>query len=784
MLTAYKRPDATIETVEKQGNGLLLKAQRGMLRILPYDAGTVRITYTEHQEFSKICKPGVIASPDFTDWSYEETADVIRYQSSQLILEISRQYGSVKYFDSKGKKLLQERQENPRLLEEFEARILSEEEEIQTEEVTTADGVKKKVTGAHYVTDGNYYHTRLHLQFDEEEALYGLGQQEEGYANLRDKYVYCHQANRKIAIPFLVSTKGYGLLMDSYSPLIFCDNEFGSYLYTEADTELDYYFMNGGSPDGAVAAYRRLTGKAAMLPKWAFGYVQSKERYESAQELIATVKEFRERKLPLDCIVLDWMSWPDGMWGQKSFDASRFPDPTGMMEELHKLNAHLMLSIWPNADEKSENYAQFKENGCLLPGSNIYNAFEEKARRLYWQQAESALFSHGLDAWWCDSSEPYTPEWNHKEAPEPFRAFEEFQKEMSQHVSAWKTNAFALHHARGIYEGQRGSGSEKRVCNLTRSASIGQQRYGTILWSGDISATWDVFRRQIAAGLHMCASGLPYWTVDIGAFFVKKGNQHIWDGDYDDTTSDAGYRELYVRWLQWGSFLPMFRSHGTDCAREPWRFAEDGQTPGGNMFYDAIRKAMELRYSLMPYIYSQTGKVWLQDASIMRPLAFGFPQDKRVYEIGDQYLFGDALMVCPVTEPMYYGVHAEPLSIEKRTWQVYLPAGCDWYDYYTNQKYKGGVSITVDASLDRIPLFVKAGSILPVTGPGQYVTAKDEILLKVYPGADCEYILYEDAGDGYGYEKGEYTCTAFYWKECEKQLSWDGNGSWHYKIIE
>ncbi len=765
-----------ITAAERVGNSLILKSDRGLHRIQPVNESTARISYTQREEFSARIKPAVIISPDFADWTFTDKADMIVYTSQNLVIEIDKSTSAMTYFDGKGKLLLRERNRNPKMLSEFESYMICDDSEVEAETIQTADGKKEIVKKSDRKLDGKYYHTKLYLDFCEGEALYGFGQQEEGNLNLRGKRIYLHQANKKIQVPFMVSTNGYGILFDVYSPMIFSDNEFGSYIHTEAADEIDFYFISASTPDGAIKEYRALTGKAAMLPKWAFGYTQSKERYLSAEDLINTASTFRSKGIGLDTLVLDWMSWPDGMWGQKSFDKNRFPDPKGMMNTLHDMDVHLMMSIWPNAERNTENYAEFKREGCLLPGSVIYNAFSEKGRQVYWNQLQREIFCNGIDAWWCDSSEPFTTEWNHIDLPEPADNYREFFNVMSSHVPAWQTSAFCLYHAQGVYEGQR-SVSDKRVLNLTRSGYIGQQRYGTVMWSGDISATWDVYRKQIPESLNFSASGLPYWTVDIGAFFVREGIQHYWAGDYHLALEDAGYRELYTRWLQWAVFLPMFRSHGTDCEREPWRFDDES-----HIFYNAIVDAIKLRYKLMPYIYSQAGRAWLYDDSIIKPLAFSFPWDSSVYDIKDQYMFVDSIMVCPVTEPMYFGVGSVPLEKDK-TRKVYLPAGCDWYDFHTGTKYIGGQTVIADADITKLPLFVKAGSIIPTAPESDRTHVKDDVTFVVYPGADGEFTLYEDDGLTYAYEKGEYTVTTVTWNDSEKLLTADRDIPLNYTVI-
>lgn len=766
MLYAELPKNRKINKVEKQGEALMLYSDMGMHRLCPMSDEIIRITYTQKDQFSEREKPGVIAKPEEVSWSFREGEEQIELQTPCLTLRVDKNNAFYQYYDKEGKLLLKERERDSKVLEEFQSYKLDDEETIHTTQVETPDGVKEIVTDAAKVKEDKLYHTRMHFEWQDKEALYGLGQQEEGILNLRGQTVYVHQANRKIAVPLLVSSMGYGILVDTYSPMIFNDTVTGSYLYTEADDELDYYFMVGSDMNDVIREYRQLTGKAAMLPKWSFGYMQSQERYETAEEIQEIAREYRRREIGLDCLVLDWCSWEDGMWGQKTFDATRFPNPKEMIDKLHDQDIHFMLSIWPVMNKSTENYREMKEAGALLPASEIYNALDEKARKLYWEQVKRGLYYHGIDAWWCDSSEPITVEWTHRERMEPATMYAEYCQELQNHLPTWAMNAFPFYHAQTIYEGQRGESDEKRVCNLTRSAYTGQQRFGTILWSGDTAASWQTLRDQIASGLNFTASGLPYWTVDIGAFFVKKSTFWYWDGDYEDTVKDAGYLELFTRWYQWGGFLPIFRGHGTDCRRELWEYCGENK-----MFYDALLAANRLRYRLMPYIYSQAGRVWLKDESMMKMLAFDFADDEMVLDIKDQYMFGDSIMVCPVTEPMYFEAGNVRLEGSSYTRKVYLPKVCGWYDYWTEEYYHGGQWIETEAPIDRIPLFIKEGSILPTTEPATHVSSKDEIVWMVYAGKDSSYLLYEDAGDGYGYENGEYVCSRYTWSEEGQRLT-------------
>lgn len=590
-----------------------------------------------------------------------------------------------------------------------------------------------------------------------------------------------YQHNMRTPIPFLISDKGYGILADCGSLMTFNDDNRGSYLYLDMVEQLDYYFIAGSCMDELIAGYRMLTGKAVMLPKWAFGYVQSKEAYHNQQELLAVATEYRKRNIPLDCIVQDWNTWEEGAWGNKKADKSRYPDIGAMNDELHRMHVHSMISVWPNMNSGTDNYLEMETKGFLLNDFSTYDAFCEEARKTYWQQAKE-FFDGGFDAWWCDSTEPFSgPDWNGEFLREPWERFQLVGNEHKKFLKPDRANLYAVAHAKGIFENQRKECSTKRVLNLTRSGYASSQKYGTVLWSGDISATWAVFQKQIVEGLNMGLSGMPYWTLDAGAFFVVNENwqkrgcncqndpapKWFWRGDYEEGVDDYGYRELYVRWLQYSAFLPMFRSHGTDVPREIWNFGEVG-TP----FYDAIAATITLRYRLMPYIYSMAGRVWREDYTMVRSLLFDFPEDKKAAAISSEFMFGGSLLVCPVTEAMYYERENRPVE-HSRNWECYLPDGCDWYDFYTGVKYPGGRTVSVDVTLDAIPVFVKAGAIIPMEQGLQYAGEEvgTPLEIHIYPGADGSFLLYEDEGDGYTYEQGEYQTVSIRWEDAAERLT-------------
>jgi alpha-D-xyloside xylohydrolase len=644
--------------------------------------------------------------------------------------------------------------------------ILSQENGIKTE--VGADGLRTTAASFEEVVDRQAYHTKLEFEWAEGEALYGLGSHEEGMFNLRGQHQYLYQQNMKAVVPVLVSTRGYGIIMDSCSLMTFHDDAFGSYLWSDVDDELDYYFLYGPEFDQIVYEIRELTGHSPMLPTWAFGYIQSKERYISQAELLDVVSEYRRRGLPLDCIVLDWKSWTGDLWGQKTLDPQRFPDPDQMTADLHALNARLMVSIWPIMRQGGPNWQELRDGGYLLGNQATYDAFNKEARACYWKQANEGLFAHGIDAWWCDCTEPFEADWKGAIKPEPEERLRINTEEAKRYLDPETINAFSLLHSKGIYEGQRKATSAKRVVNLTRSAYLGQQRYGAITWAGDVAATWETLRKQVADGLNFCATGMPYWTVDIGAFFVqRKPGLWFWNGDYDAGVDDLGYRELYLRWFQYGAFLPMFRSHGTDTPREIWRFGEPGE-----VIYETLVNFLNLRYRLLPYIYSLAGRTTLEDYTMLRALPFDFRCDPATYAIDDQFMFGPAFLVNPVTRPMRYGAGSAALKGISQTRAVYLPAGTDWYDFWSDQKIGGGQTLLADAPLERIPLYVKAGSIVPIGPARQFAGDQPDapIELHVYPGSDGAFQLYEDEGDGYNYEQGAFSRIDILWQEAAGQL--------------
>ncbi|MDD2823853.1 MAG: glycoside hydrolase family 31 protein, partial [Bacteroidales bacterium] len=478
--------------------------------------------------------------------------------------------------------------------------------------------------------------------------------------------------------------------------------------WSEMADMIDYYFIGGENSDEVIGGYRLLTGKAQIMPKWAMGYWQSRERYKTSRELLDVLSEYRKRRIPLDNIVQDWSYWPVDAWGSHEFDSERFPDPKAMVDSVHAQNARIMISVWPKFYHTTEHYKEFEEKGWMYtravedsirdwiwPGyiGSFYDAYAEGARKLFWQQMEDHLYHLGFDAWWMDASEPDILS----------NASLAYRKALSTPTALGPStrylNAYALVNAQAIYEGQRDEDPDKRVFLLTRSGFPGLQRYSTATWSGDIGTCWEDMKAQISAGINFSISGIPYWTMDIGGFCVQGRFERAREGSPDMEE----WRELNARWFQFGAFCPLFRSHGQYPYREIFNIA-----PENHPAYKTMVWYNKLRYRLMPYIYTLAGRTWFEDYTIMRALVMDFNGDGNIYDIADQYMFGDALMVCPVYE------------YKARKRNVYLPAKNGWYDFHTGQYFTGGRTIVADAPLDIMPLYVKAGTILPVGPDIQY----------------------------------------------------------------
>ena len=751
---------ASDKNVKIENNSVIYSMPQEKLKISAIAPNIFRIQSTKEEFFAETKSDIVILAEDKDlDIKVLNKSNILSIYNSDMKLEMDKITGSLTFKNINDTVLFAEPSSSPRIFNSIEIKQLSFDRE-STKKVETVDGGRVNIEATESGVSKQAWTIQQNFLWSEGEALYGLGSHEEDVLNLRGSMQYLYQQNMKAVVPVLVSSKGYGILFDANCEMEFRDDSLGSFVKIDAVEELDYYVIYGPEFDDIVAGYRKLTGTVPMLPRWAFGYCQSKERYKTQEELLSVLEEYRKRELPIDLIIQDWQYWSTG-WGIKEFDSVRYPDPTEMCEKVHDLNAHIMLSIWPiiSGDHPEKEYMQ--KAGHMLGDNTTYNAYNAEARDDYWKYANTNLFNHGIDAWWCDCTEPIEADWTGEVKPSPKKRRDLNIEAQRKILGRERVNSYSLLHSKGIYENQRKTTDEKRVINLTRSAYAGQQRYATISWSGDISAKWKVLKQQISAGLNFTATGCPYWTNDIGAFFVKKwSGGWFWDGDFQEGVNDFGYRELYTRWFQYGAFLPIFRSHGTDTPREIWQFGEPG-----SLFYDALVKALHLRYQLYPYTYSLAGITTQEHYTMMRTLAFDFRNDPKVHDVKTQYMYGPAFMVCPVTEPMYYDVGSKKIKNKDKTREVYLPQGANWYDFWTNVKYKGGESITANAPIEHIPLFVREGSIVPFAPVMQYNDEYPdaEWTIRIYPGADGKFKIYEDSGDGYDYEKGEFSTWELNW---------------------
>ncbi|MBQ8639116.1 MAG: DUF5110 domain-containing protein [Lachnospiraceae bacterium] len=644
----------------------------------------------------------------------------------------------------------------------------------------TIDGERTFVENAKDMLVGSSYEGTLKLDIRSDERILGLGQHEDGIANYRNCVQHLYQNNMQIPMPVFLSTGGYAIVLAAQCLMIYEEKENQITITFDAADQIDYYVIEDEDLRKLAKAVRRMTGKAVLLPKWAYGYVQSREKYRTQQELLDIAAEFQRRNIPVSCLVQDWQTWNRNMWGDKHLDKSRYPNLKEALDALHDQGIGFLFSIWPNINKGSEDNAEMVEAGKMYANLSTYDAFDEEARALYWKQCEREIFAAGTDGWWCDSSEPFTPDWGGVDKKTAEERYELAKGSLTKYMDARQGNSYALFHALGIHDNQRKSDNSKRVINLTRSGYPSIQKYGAILWSGDIMATWDVYKNQIVEGLQMAASGFPYWTLDIGAFFtgnqecwkrfsgVKEGiHPWFWNGLFEQGNADLGYRELYTRWLQYGTFLPIMRSHGTDTPREPWFYGEEG-----DLYYDTIVKYIRLRYHLVPYIYSLAWKVYKEDEMMMRSLVFDYPSDETAATCTDQYLFGDFL-VCPVTEAMEYGPESTPLN-KKQVRSVYLPEGI-WYDYENKTMLTGKKTIEADAPVSHMPLYIRGGSIVPVEQKGAanlYEKQMTETLtVEIYGGADGSFVYYQDAGNGYEYQNGAYAAIPLHWSDADRKLA-------------
>lgn len=643
------------------------------------------------------------------------------------------------------------------------------------------------------------WHVYQGFDTDDDEGLYGLGQLQNGQMMQRGMKKALMQGNVEDVSPFIQSTKGYGLFWDNYSVTTYSDDKNETSFSSEVGDCIDYYFMYGGNADGVISEVRSLTGDVPMMPLWSYGFMQSKERYKSQDETVGVVRKYRELGIPLDCIIQDWQYWGHNyLWNAMDFQNPTFSNPQAMIDSIHGMNARMMISIWSSFGPATRPYRELDKKGLLFDmqtwpqsgvegwppnmdypsGVRVYDAYSPEARYIYWNYLNKGIFSLGMDGWWMDSTEPDHFDWKDSD----------FDRQT--YLGSYRSvrNAYPLMTVGGVYDHQRATTSDKRVIILTRSGFLGQQRYGSNVWSGDVQSSWDSFRRQIPAGLNFSLTGMPHWNSDLGGFFAGSYNSAWGTGD---AVHNPMYQELYVRWLQFGVFCPMMRSHGTDVPREFYLYGKEGEP-----VYDALVDAVKLRYSLLPYIYSTSWDVSHNRSTFMRALVMDFASDRRTWNIADEFMFGDAFLVAPVVNAQYtpeliqkelkendgWGssskteitsvVSATDFTSEKQT-KVYLPDGTKWYNFWNNKCFEGGQDIELTTSLNTIPLFVRSGSIVPMGPEVQYTSEKDwtELEIRIYPGADGSFTLYEDEFDNYNYENGAYSEIAFTWSDKNRTLS-------------
>ena len=651
---------------------------------------------------------------------------------------------------------------------------------------------------------------RQTFTLDKDEAIYGLGTIQNGKMNRRGEKKRMEQSNLEDFQNVLQSIKGWGLYWENYSPTVFKDSIDGMTFDAEVGEGIDYYFMYGGSADGVIAQMRHLSGDVPMFPLWTYGFWQSKERYKSAAETESIVDQYRALQVPLDGIIQDWQYWGSNyLWNAMDFLAEDFANGKQMIQNVHQKHAHFMISIWASFGPMTQQFRELNEKGLLMPfetwpqsgishiwppvmkypsGVKVYDAFHPEARAIYWKYLKT-LYDYGTDAWWMDSTDPDF--FNPRESDYAHKVY----------GGTWRSqrNAFPLETVRGIYQSQRKDyGGEKRVFIMTRSSYAGQQHYGSNMWSGDVNSSWDMLRKQVPAGLSYSLTGNPNFNTDIGGFFC---------GSYNTKGSGSAprnpqFQELYVRWMQYGLFCPVFRSHGADAPREIWQFGKKGEP-----VYDAIEKQIRLRYRLIPYLYSTAWQVTTNNDSYLRPLFSDFAADKKVWDINDEFMFGRSILAAPIVNPQYTeekiirtdamtgwdkiedgklknensaersnNLQSSILNFQStKTATKYLPKGANWYDFWTGKYYAGGQDVTLETTLDRVPMFVRAGSILPIGPEMQYVGEKawDNLELRLYPGANGDFTLYEDEGDNYNYEKGQYSTIAFHWNDKARTLTID-----------
>ncbi len=722
---------AKVVSFTKDNDGITCLLDKGLMKVKICMDNMVEVKYTSLPLF--LDKPSLVVINKWKDtpgFTVTESAGDIIITTAKLKVIVSKLSNSVRYTDLKGNLILSE------------------------------DGSQGKTMTAVTIAGIPAYNCTTQFNSPSDESLYGLGCHPEdslsiNYKGRNQDMVIKYMTG---AIPVLLSTKGYGLMWDNYSASSFYGAEAANTQFrymSESGNMIDYYFIYGPDFDQIIATYRNATGVAPMFPKWSFGLFQSQDRYKSQAEILSVKDKYRNNKIPVDCIVQDWFYWEPNVIGSHVMWPGRYPDPKAMVDELHKANIHAMISIWPVFSKGTNTFDQMVHSGGMTDIlwdnamthilDSYYDAHSPQARELYWKQAYDSLIGRdGWDAWWIDQCEP--------DNGGDLDARRKSNFAIGRGIDYM--NTYSLMHATGLYKNWRRDIEGKRAFFLIRQAFAGQQRNAATLWSSDITCTWNAFKNQVPQGINACASGIPYWTSDIGGYHF-----HWQAPDWSAPIN----RELFTRWFQFGTFSPIFRIHGKG---ERALFSDNWDAPTKSILlnYD------NLRYRLLPYIYSLGWKVSSEGYTIMRSLAFDFREDEGIKSIPDQYMFGPAFLVNPVTESLYSPPNSKNI---RKSRKVYLPKTANWYDFWTGKLIPGGQTIDAAAPIETIPLYVKAGSIVPMGPYLQYATEKaaDPVEIRIYTGADAKFVLYEDENDTYNYESGKYTTIDMNWNEAEKTFT-------------
>ena len=755
------------QTFTKTDGGAKLTTDGIVTDIQFFTPDIVRVVkYPEGKEYAQQSR-SIIAKPEAVKLQTSDGKAAATIASKALKVTIDKANGNITFADKSGKKLLAEK---------------------DCDRFTPFNDAGK----ASYVVEQQFV-------LDPDEAIYGLGILQNGKMSQRGEDRDLGPGNTEDGIPFFQSAKGYGLYWDNYSTTRFSDNAERTSLKSTVGDAIDYYFIYGGNADGVIANIRHLTGDVPMIPLWAYGFFQSKERYKTQDETVGVLHRYRQDGVPIDCMVQDWQYWGSNyLWNAMDFLSESFPNGKAMIDDIHANNAKCIISVWSSFGPMTKQYRELNEKGLLFDiatwpqsgishvwppimdypsGVKVYNCYSPEARDIYWNHLKR-LYDYGIDGWWMDSTEPDHFDWKE----------EDFDRQTGYGSYRSLRSAYPLTTVGGVYEHQRNIEDTTRVFVLTRSCTFGQQRTGANTWSGDIVSTWDMLRKQIPAGLNFSLTGNPNFNTDLGGFFAGSYN---WAWKNKPAYENPAYRELYARWMQQGVFSPMMRSHGADVPREIYLYGKPGEP-----IYDALVGAIKLRYSLLPYIYSTARQVSANRGTFLRALAMDFAADKRAAESASSYMFGDAILATPVLNAQYtpevlrrdrdanagWDKNTGRTKMDemdnvdftaKKPHTAYLPAGCDWYYFPTGEKHNGGKEVALEVNILDIPFFVKAGSILPIGPDVQYSTEKpwDALTLKVYPGANGSFTLYEDAGDGYNYEKGEFTEIPMTWNDKSRTLT-------------